>query len=169
MKVYLPLLAVAALAAVATAAEPGQCDCDDDDTGCLEDCVTSTNTCLADCGADNTCYTDCFVGWPGANNAPQNFPQQDGASTNSSSSGLPGQSVPPMATNMSGSSMMPSATWSGSMRMSPSSSMPFGMPSAGAAGNNQRWNQPMNTADKTHVKYAGAAAAVFAAGMILLA
>jgi hypothetical protein len=65
--------------------------------------------------------------------------------------------------------MIPSATMSGSMRMSQSSSMPFGMPTAGTAGNNQRWNQPMNTADKAHAKYAGAAAAVFAVGMILLA
>ncbi|KAG2173573.1 hypothetical protein INT44_007164 [Umbelopsis vinacea] len=164
MKAYLPLLAVAALAAVATAADPGTCDCDDDDTGCMEDCVTSTNSCLADCGADNACYADCFVGWPGANTAQQLTPQE--TSTNSSSSGLPAQSVPPMATNMSGSSMVPSATWSGSMHMSPSSSMPFGMPSAAS---NQRWNQPMNSADKAHVQYAGAAAAVLAVGMMLLA
>jgi hypothetical protein len=33
MKVYLLLLAVAALAAVTSAAELGQCDCDDEDTG----------------------------------------------------------------------------------------------------------------------------------------
>jgi hypothetical protein len=56
------------------------------------------------------------------------------------------------------------------MRMSPSSSMSFGMPTAGTAGNsNQRWNQSMNSADKAHVKYAGAAAAIFAVGMMLLA
>lgn len=54
--------------------------------------------------------------------------------------------------------------------MGPSSSMSFGMPTAGTAGNsNQRWNQSMNSADKAHVKYAGAAAAIFAVGMMLLA
>ncbi|KAH8549918.1 hypothetical protein BGW37DRAFT_102527 [Umbelopsis sp. PMI_123] len=169
MKVCLPLLAVTALATVVSAAE---CDCDADDTECLQDCVTSTNKCLENCGADTNCYTGCVRGWPGADNAPQNYRNQDIASSNAVSSTLPAQSLPPFPTNLSGSSMLPSATMSGSMRMG-QSSVPFGMPSgmssAGAAGNNQRWNPPMNTADKTNFKYIGTAAAILVAGMIIFA
>ncbi|KAF7724346.1 hypothetical protein EC973_001134 [Apophysomyces ossiformis] len=62
MKLTYALLAAVALSAHAVSAD---CNCQPEDSACIEKCVTSVNGCVEACKNDTTCFQNCVKGWPG--------------------------------------------------------------------------------------------------------